>query len=122
MVTGGPGSTRARLRLAVVVLLALLAGLWTVLGLRLLIAPPAGIASSLASVIGLFYLVDALVYGLAARWVAVQKRWGHVVAIVVVAINLVLGLTAQMTGLEWVLLGVNVVTLGLVIATVPQRR
>ena len=122
MVTGGPGSARARLRLGGVVLLALLAALWAVLGLRLFVAPPAAIASSLASVVGLFYLVDALVYGLAARWVAVQKRWGHIVAMVVVAINLLLGFTAQMTWLEWALLAVNVVTLGLLIPTVPRRR
>ena len=122
MVTGGPGSARARLRLGVVVLLALLAALWTVLGLRLFIAPPAVIASSLASIVGLFYLIDALVYGLAARWVAVQKRWGHIVAIVVVAINLLLGFTAQMAWLEWALLAVNVVTLALLSVTVPRRR
>jgi len=122
VVTGGPGSARARLRLGGVVLLALLAALWAVLGLRLFVAPPAAIASSLASVVGLFYLVDALVYGLAARWVAVQKRWGHIVAMVVVAINLLLGFTAQMTWLEWALLAVNVVTLGLLIPTVPRRR
>ncbi len=104
------------------VLLALLAALWAILGVRLYVVPPAGMASSFASVVGLFYLVDALAYGLAARWVAVQKRWGHIVAIVVVAVNVVLGITAQMTGLEWALLGVNVVTLGLLIATMPRRR
>ena len=122
MVTGGPGSARARWRLGVVVLLALLAALWAALGLRLFIAPPAGIAASLASVVGLFYLVDAVVYGLAARWVAVQKRWGHIVAIMVVAINLVLGFTTQMTWLEWTLLGANVATLVLLSVTVPRRR
>ena len=105
-----------------VVLLALLAALWAVLGLRLIIAPPAGIAASLASVVGLFYLVDAVVYGLAARWVAVQKGWGHIVAIVVVAINLVLGFTTQMTWLEWTLLGANLATLVLLSVTVPRRR
>lgn len=104
------------------VLLALLAALWAILSVRLYVAPPVGMASSFASVVGLFYLVDALAYGLAARWVAVQKRWGHIVAIVVVAVNVVLGITAQMTWLEWALLGVNVVTLGLLIATVPRRR
>lgn len=104
------------------VLLALLAALWAILGVRLYVAPPAGMASSFASVVGLFYLIDALAYGLGARWVAVQKRWGHIVAIVVVALNVLLGFTAQMTWLEWALLGVNVVTLGLLIPTVPRRR
>jgi hypothetical protein len=122
VVTGAPGSKRARLRLGVAVLLAVLAALWAVLGLRLFIAPPTGIASSLASVVGLFSLIDALVYGLAARWVAVQKRWGHIVAIVVVAINLLLGFTAQMTWLEWGLLGANLVTVVLLALTVPRRR
>lgn len=122
MATGGPGSARARLRLAAVVALVVLAALWAILGLRLFVAPPAGIASSFASVVGLFYLIDALAYGLGARWVAVQKRWGHIVAIVVVAVNLVLGFTAQMSWLEWTLLGVNVLTLGLLVPTVPRRR
>jgi hypothetical protein len=121
-VTGAPGSARARLRLAGVVLFALLAALWTVLGLRLFIAPPAGIASSFASVVGLFYLIDALAYGLAARWVAVQKRWGHIVAIVVAALNVLLGFTSQMTWLEWALLVANVVALVVLFLTVPRRR
>ena len=55
------------------VLLALLGVLWAVLGLRLFVAPPALMASSFASLVGLFYLIDALAYGLGARWVAVQK-------------------------------------------------
>ena len=128
MVDGGPGSARARLRLAGVVLLALLAALWVVLGLRLFVAPPAGIAGSFASLVGLFYLVDALVYGLAARWVAVQKRWGHIVAIVVARSQPCCSVfTAQMTWLEWALLVANVVALVLLLpvprrVTVPRRR
>jgi cytochrome c oxidase subunit IV len=121
VVTGGPGSARARLRLATVVLLTLLALLWAVLGLRLFVAPPAMMASSFASLVGLFYLIDALAYGLSARWVAVQKRWGHIVAIAVVAANVVLGVTAHMTWLEWALLAPNVVVLLLLVPTVPRR-
>ncbi len=112
---------RARLRLAAVVLLTLLALLWAVLGLRLFVAPPAVMASSFASLVGLFYLIDALAYGLGARWVAVQRRWGHIVAIVVAAGNVLLGLTAQMTWLEWALLVANVVALVLLSRTVPPR-
>ena len=121
MVTGGPGSARARLRLAAVVLLALLALLWAVVGLRFFVAPPAGIASSFASVVGLFYLIEALAYGLGARWVAVQKRWGHIVAIVVAAANLLLVLTGRMTWLEWALVGANLVALVFLLLTVPRR-
>jgi len=121
VVAGGPGSARARLRLAGVVLLALLAALWVVLGLRLFVAPPAGIASSFASLIGLFYLIDAVAYGLGSRWVAVRKRWGHIVAIVVAGANVLLGFTAQMTWLEWALLVANVVALVLLFLTVPRR-
>ena len=112
---------RARLRLAAVVLLTLLALLWAVLGVRLFVAPPAAMASSFASLVGLFYLIDALAYGLGARWVAVQKRWGHIVAIVVLAANVVLGFTAQMTWLEWALLVANAVALVLLFLTVPRR-
>lgn len=104
------------------VLLGLLAVLWAVLGLRLLVAPPAGMLSSLAAVAGMFYLVGALAYGLAARWVWVQKRWGHILAIVVVALTVVLGITAQMTWLEWLLVGANIVALGLLSVTMPRRR
>lgn len=103
------------------VLLALLAGLWAVLGLRLYVAPPAAMTGSFASLVGLFYLIGALAHALAAWWVAVQKRWGHIVAIVVVALSVVLGLSAQMTWLEWLLVGVNAVALGLLIPTLPPR-
>ena len=119
--SGGPGTARARLRLAAVVLLALLALLWAVVGLRFFVAPPAGIASSFASVVGLFYLIEALAYGLGARWVAVQKRWGHIVAIVVAAANLLLVLTGRMTWLEWALVGANLVALVFLLLTVPRR-
>jgi hypothetical protein len=105
-----------------VVLLTLQVALWAILGVRMFVLPPVGMATSLASLVGLAYLVDALAYGLGARWVAVQRRWGHIVAIVVVAINLLLGFTPQMSWLEWALLGVNVATLGLLVATVPRRR
>lgn len=104
------------------VLLGLLAALWAVLGLRLLVAPPAGMLSSFAAVVGLLYLVGALAYGLAARWVGVRKRWGHIIAIVVVALTVALGFSAKMTWLEWLLVGVSIVTLGLLLATVPRRR
>ena len=119
---GGPGSALPRLRLAAVVLLALLASLWSILGLRLYVAPPAGMLTSFASVVGLFYLVDALAYGLVARWVAVRRRWGHLVALVVVALNLLLGFAAQMTWLEWTLLGANFVAFALLVPTGPRRR
>ena len=119
--SGGPRTARARLRLAAVVLLALLALLWAVVGLRFFVAPPAGIASSFASVVGLFYLIEALAYGLGARWVAVQKRWGHIVAIVVAALNILLGFTAQMTWLEWALLVANVAALVLLVTILPRR-
>jgi hypothetical protein len=109
------------LRLAAVVVLTLLALLWAVLGVRLFVAPPAGIASSFASLVGLFYLVDGLAYGLGARWVAVQHRWWHIFAMFVVAANVVLGFTAQMTWLEWALLVANAVALVLLFLTVPRR-
>ncbi|MGV8907632.1 MAG: hypothetical protein ACOH1Y_01495 [Propionicimonas sp.] len=120
--TGGPGSVRARVRLAATVTLALLGIAWAVIGLRLFLFPPAGISTTLAAVIGLLALLDALGYGLAARWVGVQTRWGHIAAIVLVALNLLLGGTAGMTWLEWSVLGVNAVALGLLLACVPRRR
>ncbi len=119
---GGPGSTRARLRLVAVALLALLAAVWAFIGLRLYFAPPAGISGTIAALIGLVAVADALAYGLAARWVATRKRWGHFLAIGVVALNLLFGFTAGMTWLEWSVLAINVVVLALLLATVPLRR
>lgn len=101
---------------------AVLGVAWAFIGLRLFLFPPAGVVGSLAAVIGLVALLDALGYGLAARWVGVQSRWGHVVAIVLVALNLLLGVTAGMTWLEWTVLGVNAVAIGLLLSCLPRRR
>jgi hypothetical protein len=105
-----------------VVTLAGLAAAWALIGLRLFLFAPAGLSGSLAAVLGLLGLVNALGYGLAARWVGVQARWGHIVAIVLVGLNLLLGVSAGMTWLEWTVLGVNAVALGLLLACVPRRR
>ena len=101
--------------------LAALAATWGFLGLRLFLFPPAGLSDSLAAIFGLLALVNALGNGLAARWVFVQARRGHIVAIVLVALNLVLGITAGMTWLEWTVLGVNAVAIGLLLACFPRR-
>ena len=103
------------------VTLAALAATWGFLGLRLFLFPPAGLSESLAAIFGLLALVNALGNGLAARWVFVQARRGHIVAIVLVALNVLLGFSAEMTWLEWTVLGVNVGALGLLLACVPRR-
>ncbi len=100
--------------------LGLLATAWAFIGLRLYFAPPASLSTTIASLIGLIGLADAIAYGLAARWVAVQKRWGHLVAVALVVVNLLFGFTAGMSWLEWSVLGVNLVALGLLLATVPR--
>lgn len=102
--------------------LAVLAAVWAVLGLRLYFLPPAGISGTIAALLGLTAIADAIALALAARWVAVQKRWGHLVAIGLVALNILLGFTAQMTWVEWSMLAANVVALGLLLASVPCRR
>ena len=104
------------------VTLAVLAATWGFLGLRLFLFPPAGLSSSLAAILGLLALLNALSNGLAARWVSVQTRRGHIVAILLVALNLLLGVSAGMTWLEWTVLAVNAVAIGLLLACVPRRR
>ena len=108
--------------MALLALLALLAAVWAFIGLRLYFAPPAGISGTIAALIGLVAVADAVAYALAAWWVATRKRWGHFLAIGLAALNLLLGFTAGMTWLEWSVLAVNLVALAVLLATVPERR
>jgi hypothetical protein len=102
--------------------LGLLAAAWAIIGLRLLFLPPEGLAGVLAAAAGLIALADAVGYGLSARWVAVQKRWGQFVAIGLVVVNLLLGFTTDMTWVEWSVLAVNALALGLLLGCLPRRR
>lgn len=102
--------------------LGVLAAAWAFIGLRLYFAPPAAISATIASLIGLVGLAEALAYGLAARWAAVQKRWGHFFAIALVVVNLLFGFTTGMTWLEWSVVGANLAALALLLATVPRSR
>ena len=115
----GTGSLRARTRLLAVVLLTLLTVLFVVMGLRLYLAPPVDALSG--SLYGFVALVTALAYGLSARWVAVQRRWGHLVALAVVVLGAVFGITANMTWLEWAMLAANVVAFACLAASIPRK-
>ncbi|HOC13880.1 MAG TPA: hypothetical protein PLL50_02945 [Propionicimonas sp.] len=115
----GGGSLRARARLLAVVLLTMLTVLFAVMGLRLYLAPPVDALSG--SLYGFVALMTALAYGLSARWVAIQRRWGHLVALAVVVLGAVLGLTANMTWLEWAMLGANVLALACLAASIPRK-
>jgi hypothetical protein len=118
---GVAGSARARLRLGAVLVLAALAAVWAVLAVRLYFLPPAGVSPTVAALLGLLSGLNAVAYGLAGRWVALRRRWGQFVAIALVALNVLLGITAGMTWLEWSVLALNLVALGLLAATVPRR-
>ena len=117
---GAPGTRRGRLRLLSVVLLALIAALFAVVGIRLYFAPP--VDALVGALLGVVAAVSALAYGLSARWVAIQKRWGHITAIVVVALGLILGITANMTLLEWASLAANLIALIALAGSIPRRE
>ena len=89
------------------------------MGLRLYVAPPVNALSG--SLYGFVALLTALAYGVSARWVATQRRWGHLVALVVVVLGAVFGLTANMTWLEWAMLGANVLALACLVASIPRQ-
>lgn len=116
---GGPGSLRARLRLAAVVLLGLLALTYLGLGVRLYFFPAGeAVASGLVAVVlGL----AALTYLLVTRAVIRQSRLGHILAIVVCGLAAVLGVAPGMTWLDWVVFGVNVATAGLLLGCIPRK-
>ncbi|MFT4110724.1 hypothetical protein [Propionicimonas sp.] len=111
---------RARLRLLAVVLLGLLAALYLVLAVRLYFFPP--FDSVTGGLLGVFLALVAGAYLLLTRAVVRQSRVGHVLAIVVCAVAAVLGLTAEMSWLDWAVLAANVVTLGLLLGCLPRRR
>ena len=118
-IPGGPGSPRARLRLAAVVLLGLLTLTYLGLGVRLYFFPAGGAVASglVAVVLGL----AALTYLLVTRAVIRQSRLGHILAIVVCGVAAVLGVTPGMTWLDWAVLGVNVATAGLLLGCIPRK-
>lgn len=124
--TAGPArarlrSARAGLRLGAVLLLAALASVWALIALRLYFVPPVGISTTVAALLGVVAVLNAIAYCLAARWVAVRRRWGQFMAIGLLALNVLLGVTAGMTWVEWSVLALNLAALGLLLTTVPRR-
>ncbi|MCA0295308.1 MAG: hypothetical protein LCH96_08395 [Actinobacteria bacterium] len=117
--TGGPGSTRARLRLGAVVLLGLLGLLYLGLAVLLYLAPQGTAVGS--GLVGLVLAAAALTYGLLARGVVKQSRAGHVTAAMVCAIAAVLSISAAMAWTDWATLGVNVAAFAMLLGCVPRK-
>lgn len=117
--TGGPGSRRARLRLVAVVLLGLLTMTYLALGVKLYFFPAGDAVASglLAVVLG----VVALVYLLVTRAVIRQSRVGHILAIVVCVVAIVLAIAPGMTWIDWTVLGANLIAAGALFGCLPRK-
>lgn len=118
--SGGPGSTRARLRLVAVLLLGVLTALYLVFAVRLYVVP--AVDPVVTGLIGVAFAVVAVVYGVLTRAVAKQSRVGHVIAIVVAALGALLSISVGMEWLDWVVLLVNLGAFGVLLGCVPRRR
>lgn len=116
---GGPGSTRARLRLAAVVVLALLTAYYVVYALLLYFQSPLPPLS--AGILAVVMLLAALAHGLSARWVARRLRWGHFVALAVTLLSALSGWVG-MTWLELSALALNVVAFALLLGCIPRKQ
>jgi hypothetical protein len=116
---GAPGSVRARLRLAAVVLLALLTIAYLLLAVRLYFFPTGSAVGS--GVVGVVFGVAALAYGLLARAVVKQSRAGHIAAAVVCAVGAVLSVSAAMAWPDWTTLGINAASFCLLLGCVPGK-
>ncbi|MGC3994890.1 MAG: hypothetical protein QM779_12380 [Propionicimonas sp.] len=117
----GPTSVRrARTRLLAVVLLGVLAALYVALAVRLYFFP--SFDAVISGLFGVFLALVAGAYLLLTRAVVRQSRVGHVLAIVVCAVAAVLGLTVDMSWLDWGVLAANVVAFVLLLGCVPRRR
>lgn len=118
---GAPGSPRARLRLAAVVLLGAVALVWLLVAIRLYFAPPPGPDAFASALLAVLAVVAATAYVVCARLVARQVRWGHLAAIGVAGLGAVLGISAGMSWVDWTVVAANLVALGLLLFTVPRR-
>ncbi len=117
--TGGPGSLRARLRVVAVALLGLLTVTYLVLGVRLYFFPAGEAAAS--GLVGIVMGAVAVAYLLVTRAVVRQSRAGHILAIVVCAAAILLGITPGMTWIDWTALGLNVAAAGALLGCVPRK-
>jgi hypothetical protein len=116
---GGPGSLRARLRLAGVVLLGALALLYAVLAIRLYFFSTANLV--LNSLVGVVLAVLAVVYALLTRAVARRSRVGHLVAVAVCVVAAVLAIVPVMAWPDWLAVVANLAAAGALLGSVPRR-
>ncbi len=118
---GGPGSVRARLRLAAVVVLGLLVAGAAFLCVRFLLFAPAALGG-FSTVLSLFFGSAAVAYGLLARAVVRQSRVGHLLALGGCGLGALLSVSPGMTWPDWMVLVLNLVAIALLLACIPRRR
>lgn len=116
---GGPGSVRARLRLAGVVLLGALALLYAVLAIRLYFFSTANLA--LNGIFGVVLALLGVVYALLTRAVVRRSRAGHLVAVAVCVVAAVLAIVPVMAWPDWLALGANLAAAAALLGSVPRR-
>lgn len=114
------GADRVQLRLVAALVLDVLAVLWLLIAIRLYFNPPAGVDALTAALLAVPAAVNGFGYGLCSWWVSRRLRWGYVVALALVALNLVLGVTAGMSWMDWAALGGNLIALALLIVSRPR--
>lgn len=117
---GGPGTTRARLRLIAVSLLAVIAARHLVFaGLLYFGGAIDPVAGALA---GLVVAGAALAYLLAIRAVLKQSRIGAILTTVLCLVAAGLGLLTAVGWLDWLVPIANLLAAGAVLGSLPGRR
>lgn len=109
------------MRLVAVVLLGLITGYLVVNAFALMLLPETTIGAAYAVWIGVAVLAIAVCYGLSTWWVARRQRWGHIIAIVVAGLGFLLSFGTVTGWVMWVAALLQVLTLVLLVLTVPRR-
>lgn len=113
----------ARRRLIAALLVATLSLIWLVIAVRFYVVPASGsIPAYVWGILAAVSALNAVAHGFAAWQVQRETRWGHVFAIMLVSVNLVFTITNQMGMADWIMFGLNAVTLVMLILTGPTRR
>lgn len=112
----------ARGRLVTALMMVTLSVIWVIIAARFYFEPPlGGVQPYLWGILGAVSLVNAFAHGLGAWFVQRGSRWGHTFAVMLVSANLVFTFTDQMGTSDWIMLGFNAVTLGMLIWTGPRK-
>jgi hypothetical protein len=109
------------MRLIAVILLGLITGYLVVNAFALMLLPETIVGAVYAVWFGVAVLAIAVLYGLSTWWVALRRRPGHLVAIVVAGLGFLLSFGTLTGWAMWLAAVVQVAALVLLILTVPRR-